>query len=280
MDLSTFIVSVFCLIDDRVEDRALRARGPLPKLSDIEVLTIEVVEEFLGMDIDEAIFRHFGEHYGEWFPALAEVHRTTFARQAANLWTVKERLWQELFALAPLDPALALVDSTPLPVCLFARAYRCRRFRGEAKPRGLMAKLVQNYVPEGGSVLDPFSGGGSTLDAAALLGRRAVGFEFDPRFHGRAERQLDRVRRASVELRKRWLDEALAKVFVEPRGLATLPVEPMGLEALVMEALSESTSSRLRPLFDEMEQLFAHMPRSPYAMLSEEIRKLDRLGAA
>ena len=85
MDLSTFIVAVFCLIDDRIEDRCLRARGPLPKLSDAEVLTIEVVGEFLGLDTDEAIFRYFGEHYGEWFPVLCAVHRTTFARQAANL---------------------------------------------------------------------------------------------------------------------------------------------------------------------------------------------------
>ena len=132
MDLSTFIVAVFCLIDDRLKGRRIRQRGPAPKLSDAEVLTIEIIGEFLGLDTDEAIFRHFREHYGEWFPALGEVHRTTFARQAANLWKVKERLWQELLALAPHDPALALVDSMPLPVCLFARAYRCRRFRGEA----------------------------------------------------------------------------------------------------------------------------------------------------
>ena len=125
MDLSTFIVAVFCLIDGRVEDRALRARGPLPKLSDAEVLTIEIVGEFLGMDTDEAIFRYFRRHYGEWFPALGELlHRTTFARQAANLWKVKEDLWQELLALAPHDPAFAICDSMPLPACLFARAYR------------------------------------------------------------------------------------------------------------------------------------------------------------
>jgi len=132
VDLNTFIVSVFCLIDDRIEDRALRARGPLPKLSDAEVLTIEVVGEFLGIDTDEGIFRYFRRHYGEWFPTLAEVHRTTFARQAANLWKVKERLWQELLSLAPHDPTLAICDSMPLPACLFARAYRCKRFRGEA----------------------------------------------------------------------------------------------------------------------------------------------------
>ena len=60
------------------------------------------------------------------------MHRTTFCRQAANLWKVKEHLWQAFLALTPHDPALALVDSMPLPACLFARAYRCKRFKGEA----------------------------------------------------------------------------------------------------------------------------------------------------
>lgn len=132
MDLNTFIVCVFCLIDDRVNDRALRARGPLPKLSDAEVLTMEIVGEFLGLDTDKAILLFFKRHYAEWFPTLGEVHRTTFARQAANLWKVKENLWQEILLLAPHDPTFALMDSMPLSACLFARAYRCHRFKGEA----------------------------------------------------------------------------------------------------------------------------------------------------
>ena len=132
MDLSTFIISVFCLIDDRLKGRRIRQRGPAPKLSDTEVLTIEIVGEFLGMDTDKAIHLFFKRHYGAWFPALGEVHRTTFARQSANLWRIKELLWQELLLLTPHEPAFALVDSMPLPACLFARAYRCKRFRGEA----------------------------------------------------------------------------------------------------------------------------------------------------
>ncbi len=132
MDLSTFIVAVFCLVDDRLKGRRIRQRGPSPKLSDAEVLTIEIVGEFLGIDTDKGIYLFFRRHYERWFPALGEVHRTTFARQAANLWKVKEHLWQELLELAPHDPAFALCDSMPLPACLFARAYRCRRFRGEA----------------------------------------------------------------------------------------------------------------------------------------------------
>jgi hypothetical protein len=132
MDLYTFIIAVFCLVDDHLEGQRLRERGPLPKLSDAEVLTIEIIGEFLGIETDKGIYRYFRRHYSEWFPALGEVHRTTFARQAANLWKIKERLWQDLLLLAPHDPALAICDSMPLPVCLFARAYRCRRFRGEA----------------------------------------------------------------------------------------------------------------------------------------------------
>lgn len=132
MDLSTFIIAVFCLVDDRLKGHRIRQRGPDPKLSDAEVLTMEIVGEFLGVDTDKGIHLFFRRHYAEWFPALREVHRTTFSRQAANLWKVKEHLWQEFLALAPHEPAFALVDSMPLPACLFARAYRCRRFRGEA----------------------------------------------------------------------------------------------------------------------------------------------------
>ena len=132
MDLNTFVVAVFCLIDDRLKGRRVRQRGPSPKLSDAEVLTIEIVGEFLGMDTDKGIYLYFRRHYAEWFPALCEVHRTTFARQAANLWKVKEHLWQDLVALVPHDPSFSICDSMPLPACLFARAYRCKRFRGEA----------------------------------------------------------------------------------------------------------------------------------------------------
>ena len=123
MDLSTFIIAVFCLIDDRLKGRRIRQRGPTPKLCDAEVLAIEVLGEFLGIDTDKAIYRYFPRHYdAEWFPALKGVHRTTFARQAANLWKVKEDLWQELLLLAPHDPTFALVDSMPLPARAFSPA--------------------------------------------------------------------------------------------------------------------------------------------------------------
>jgi hypothetical protein len=68
MNLSTFIVAVFCLVDDRLEERRIRQRGPTPKLSDSEVPTIEIVGdvgEFLGLDTDKAIHLFFRRHYGD-----------------------------------------------------------------------------------------------------------------------------------------------------------------------------------------------------------------------
>ena len=131
MDLTTFLVTVFCLIDDWLagQGQRLRRRGPQPILADSEVLTIECVGEFLGIDTDTGLYEHFRRHYRDWFPALGRIHRTTFVRQAANLWMVKQRLYQHLLGQVQYDPAVSLVDSVAIPICRFARAYRCRRLR-------------------------------------------------------------------------------------------------------------------------------------------------------
>jgi hypothetical protein len=136
VDLDVFIITVFCMMDDALKrvctNQSLRQRGPEPKLADSEVLTMEVVGEFLGYHQDKALFRYFRDHFRHFFPALRQVHRTTFLRQAANLWKVKESIWQYLLTVVDYNPQLAIVDSLPLPVCQFARAYRCRNFKGQA----------------------------------------------------------------------------------------------------------------------------------------------------
>jgi Transposase DDE domain len=101
-------------------------------LADSEVVTMAVVGEYLGLAQDSALFASFRRHSAHFFPSLRTLHRTTFVRQAANLWWLKERLWQQVLDQVPHDAAFAIRDRLPLPVCQFARAYRCRRFRGEA----------------------------------------------------------------------------------------------------------------------------------------------------
>ena len=105
----------------------MRKRGPQPRLSDSELITMEIVGEFLGIDTDKGLYLFFKRHHADWLPAIRNVHRTTFTRQAANLWKVKEGIWQKLRQQMHFDRQSSLVDSFPMPVCRFARAYRCRQ---------------------------------------------------------------------------------------------------------------------------------------------------------
>jgi hypothetical protein len=132
MDATTLLVTVYCLIDDWLGGRWLRQRGPQPILADSEVLTIECVGEFLGIDTDKGLYEHLRRYWGDWFPALERVHRTTFVRQAANLWAIKAQLRQQLLGRVGFDPAVSILDSFPMPVCRFGRADRCRRLAGLA----------------------------------------------------------------------------------------------------------------------------------------------------
>jgi hypothetical protein len=133
--LDDFILTTFCLIDDllpRLQLDHVRQRGPRPLLHDSEVLTIEVVGEFLGLDQDAKIFWYFRRHHADAFPGLRRLHRTTFVRQAANLWAVKQRIQQHLARQLTADDPLWHVDSMPVHACQFARASYCRRFAGQA----------------------------------------------------------------------------------------------------------------------------------------------------
>ncbi len=136
MNLDDLIITSFCELDDAMTQHLqqlpkarLRQRGPQPTLCDSEVLCMEVIGAYLGLECDGAIYDYFGRHYGHFFPGLREIHRTTFTRQATNLSHLKEQLWQQWLTATPHESNFGLIDSMPLPVCRFARATFCRRFR-------------------------------------------------------------------------------------------------------------------------------------------------------
>lgn len=72
------------------------------------------------------------------------------------------------------------------------------------KPVALMRQLIESSSTLGEVVLDPFAGSGSTLVAAVLSGRRAIGIELDGDYSrvaiervGAAEELADRIEEAS-----------------------------------------------------------------------------------
>lgn len=145
--IEEFIIAVFCCVDDLLEEitqgQPLRAKGFAPALADSEVLTMEIVAEYQGIDADQAIWKYFRCHWLAWFPGLSS--RCAFVRQAANLWQYKALVQQRLAAkLGAFVDSVHLVDGMPIPLCGFSRAPRCRSFQGEAA-YGYCAAKKQTY---------------------------------------------------------------------------------------------------------------------------------------
>ena len=82
MQLDELIITIFCQIDDVVKAqfpmRSLRQRGPLPSLTDSEVITMELVGEYLSLNTEKAIYQYFARHWRHFFPRLPD--RSNFVR--------------------------------------------------------------------------------------------------------------------------------------------------------------------------------------------------------
>lgn len=58
------------------------------------------------------------------------------------------------------------------------------------KPVKVLKRLIEIFTDPGDVVIDPCCGSGSTLRAAAELGRSAFGFEIDRNFYTRAKEEM------------------------------------------------------------------------------------------
>ena len=94
--------------------KPMRSRGFQASLSDSEVITMEIVAEFQGIDTDKGIWQYFRRHWFSMFPQMKS--RSTFVRQAANLWQYKQELQQVLaIELGAFSDNTHIIDGIPIP---------------------------------------------------------------------------------------------------------------------------------------------------------------------
>lgn len=62
------------------------------------------------------------------------------------------------------------------------------------KPLTLMRHLIRLVTPEGGTILDPFAGSGTTVEAAMLEGFQSIGIEREAEYLPLIQHRLDRAR--------------------------------------------------------------------------------------
>jgi hypothetical protein len=146
MTLEDFIISVYCFIEEKMKTSThglkIRRAGFQPALSDAEVLTMEVVGEFIGLHQDKKIWQYFKQHFQGWFPQLKD--RPSFVRQCANLLAVKNLLLAGLFNRAK-GSKLHMVDGVPMPIVHFARANKSKSCAEQADYGYCASKKTHYY---------------------------------------------------------------------------------------------------------------------------------------
>ena len=69
--------------------------------------------------------------------------------------------------------------------------YTGNKLHPTQKPISVLLPLVETFSLPESTVLDPFSGSGSTLVAAKMLGRSYIGVEMDKNYHAVAKKRLE-----------------------------------------------------------------------------------------
>lgn len=187
MDREEFIIQVYCLVDNffrsLTDSKRLRARGPKPALDDAEVIAMQIVGEFFGIDGDKGIWEYFSRNWFHFFPTIGD--RSAFVRQVGNLWYWTERLQKELASqLDAFSDEIHITDGFPVPICHFRRAHFSKIFKGEATYGYCAAKSETYYGFKGHLVINSFGVITSFCFSAANVDERDVVFENAEGLHG------------------------------------------------------------------------------------------------
>ena len=127
--LEDLFIVCFVTIDDLyqmfVSDKVKHRPGLSPSLSDSEVITIAIVGELFGMDVEIRWYTFVKQFYHHFFPHLNE--RSRFNRRRRDLSKVinllRARLSETL--LDPNDP-WRIIDSFPVVIANWGRRSRVR----------------------------------------------------------------------------------------------------------------------------------------------------------
>ena len=107
----------------------------------------------------------------------------------------KGRLPDDTWILRPQEaPDSFAADEDTWYVSRVCGTFKERKgWHGCQMPEKILGRIIKACSSEGETVLDPFTGSGTTLAVAKKLGRKYLGFELSPEYAERAEARLEGI---------------------------------------------------------------------------------------
>ena len=130
VECDTFLVTVYTLVDDWYQATAAphkpRRRGHQPEVSDSEILTLDLCQQWLGWS-DRQFLRYVARHWRSYFPRL--LSQSAYNRRTRDLAGCAVRFIQDLAqVLGPTEAPYQVMDGIPVPLARIARGKRRRLF--------------------------------------------------------------------------------------------------------------------------------------------------------
>jgi len=123
-------------------DRLLAYQRRTPKLSDLEVISLSLTAEYMGIDSENHLFRILPEFF------IGKIERTVYNRRRRKLMNFTNTIRLELSEVFNEFENYFIVDSMPLEVCKISRSARskvCKEAEFSFPDRGFCASQKMSF---------------------------------------------------------------------------------------------------------------------------------------
>ncbi len=218
MDLDSFLVSLYVLVDDWWQSghcSTPRRPGRPALLADSEVLTLAILAQWPRFRSERDFWRFASSHLLSYFPNLCT--QGQFNRRVRSLQS-ELRALQSAFAGELTDPSAVyrVLDTTLVPAIVRVRASRKRLFCGQATFGRSASKTEWIYGFKVALVVDPEGVVTAFFLAPAASDERPIGDALVAQ--DRHEAYLADKGFTGVEWERRWLEEYGALVAATPKN--------------------------------------------------------------
>ena len=120
--------------------------GPVPKFSDLEVISLSMMAEALGIDSESLLFSKINVEYQDDFPNI--ISRRQYNDRRKSLFHLQKEIQSRMAKQIDEFEDIFTVDSKPFPVCRYVRRNRCKIGKndfGKSPNIGYCATQELNY---------------------------------------------------------------------------------------------------------------------------------------